>query len=200
MNVSFLLVGDRPMSRDRDEINKQFQAVDGAYRAGDLAALRAALGAPSDFPNCLQPHDLGVGNYPLGYAIYWSPMDFIDELIANGADPNYPDDAGFPSLFAALSSGRRDQHDIARLLLDSGADVDQRGLNDWTPLHYAVVQRDLEGVKLLLERGADPSLKTRIDDCTSPLDDAEVMGFKAAVVLLRASPVTPHAPRREGKT
>ncbi|MDH3236230.1 MAG: ankyrin repeat domain-containing protein, partial [Alphaproteobacteria bacterium] len=148
---------------------------------------------PPDFPNCLQPHALGVGDYPLEYAIYWSPLDFIDELIANGAEPDYPDDAGFPSLIAALSSGRRDQHDVVRLLLDSGADVDQRGLNDWTALHYAVAQRDLDGVKLLLERGADPSLKTRIDDCTSPLEDAEAMGFEAAAVLLRA----PHLPGRE---
>ena len=200
MNLSVLLVGDRPMSRDRDEINKQFQAVDGAYRAGDLAALRIALGDPPGFPSCRQPHELGVSDYPLEYAIYWSPLAFIEELIANRADPNYPDDAGFPSLIAALSSGRRDQHDILRLLLDSCADVDQRGFNDWTALHYAVVQRDLDGVRLLLERGADPSLKTRIDDCTSPLEDAEAMGFEAAAALLRASLGTAHARGRKGET
>ena len=188
------------MTRDRGEINKQFQAVDGAYRAGDLAALRAALGDPPGFPNCLQPHNLAVGDYPLEYAIYWSPLAFIETLIAAGADPNYPDQSGFPSLIAALSSGRRDQHDIARLLIDGGADVDQRGLNDWTALHYAVVQRDLEGVKLLLDRGADPSIKTRIDDCTSPLEDAEAMGFEAAAALLRASLGTPIAPGQGGET
>ena len=191
-----MLVSDRPMSRDRDEIHKQFQAVDGAYRAGDLAALRSALGDPPDFPNCLQRHDLGVADYPLEYAIYWSPLAFIEELIANGANPNYPDAAGFPSLIAALSSGRRDQRDIARLLLDSGADVDQRGFNDWTALHYAVVQRDLKAVEILLAHGADPSLKTRIDDCTSPLDDAEAMGFKAAAALLRASLQASRSPER----
>jgi hypothetical protein len=27
---------------------------------------------------------------------------------------------------------------------ENGADVGQRGVNDWTPLHYAIVERDLE--------------------------------------------------------
>jgi ankyrin repeat protein len=176
------------MTRDRAEINRQFEAVDGAYRAGNLAALRLALGNPNDFPNSLQPSDLGVGDYPLEYAIYWSPLSFIESIIAIGADPDYPDRFGFPSLIAALSSGRPDRHDIVRLLLESGADVDQRGLNDWTALHYAVVQRDLRAVEMLLAHGADPLLRTRIDDGTSPLEDAEAIGFEEAAALLYSVP------------
>ena len=96
------------MTRDRGEIHRQFTAVDEAYKAGDLAALRTALGNPPDFPNCIQPFELAVGDYPLEYAIYWSPLRFIETLLALGADPNTPDPAGFPSLIAALTSGRRD--------------------------------------------------------------------------------------------
>ncbi len=73
------------------------------------------------------------------------------------------------------------------MLLDKGADVAQRGLNDWTPLHYAVNQRDLKAVRLLLAHRADPSLTTGIDDYTTPLEDAEACGFAEAVVLLRAA-------------
>lgn len=108
------------MARDRHEIATHFAAVDQAYRSGDLACLREALGNPPDFPNCCQPLDLGVGDHPLGYAIYWSPIAFIAELLELGADPNYPDPAGFPSLIAALSSGRPDLHDILRLLIERG--------------------------------------------------------------------------------
>jgi len=176
------------MTQDRRRIAAQFAVVDQAYRLGDLARLREALGDPSDFPNCRQRPDLGVADHPLEYAIYWSPFVFIEELLAAGADPNYPDPAGFPSLIAVLSSGRPDLHDILRLLIERGADVDQRGLNDWTALHYAVNQRDLDGVMILLENGADPGVKTRIDDCTSPLEDAERMGFTKAVELLRQRP------------
>lgn len=174
------------MTRDRREIAIQFAAVDQAYRSGDLARLREALGNPPDFPNCVQPLDLGVGDHPLEYAIYWSPIACIEELLELGADPNYPDPAGFPSLIAALSSGRPDLHDILRLLIGRGADVAQRGLNDWTPLHYAVNQRDLDSVMILLESGADPNARTQIDDCTSPLEDAECMGFAKAVDLIRS--------------
>jgi len=176
--------GVAKMTRDHCEIHQQFKAVDAAYCTGDLEALRAALGNPPDFPNCIQPSELALGEYPLEYAIYWSPLCLIDELIAIGANPNYPDH-GFPSLIAALSSGRSDQHELMRLLIKSGANVNQRGLNDWTALHYAVVLRDLEGVRILLAHGANPTLRTRIDDCTSPLEDAETMGFTSAVEMLR---------------
>jgi ankyrin repeat protein len=175
------------MTRDRCEIFRQFTAVDEAYKAGDLEALRQALGDPPDFPNCLQPFELAVGDYPLEYAIYWTPLSFIETLLALGADPNYPDPAGFPSLIAALTSGRRDSHEVLGLLLHKGADLGQRGLNDWTPLHCAVYQRDLGALKLMLDHGADPALKTRIDDITTALEDAEAIGFAEAVELLRAA-------------
>lgn len=175
------------MTPERREIYRRHKAAHAAYCAGDAAALRAALDNPPDFPNCRQPFELAVGDHPLEYAIYWSPLAFIAELIGLGADVNYDDPAGFPPLIAALSSGRPDKHKIVRLLLDNGADVDQRGINDWAPLHYAVVERDAEAVTMLLAHGADPDLKTRIDDCTSPLKDAEAAGFTAGVELMRAA-------------
>jgi ankyrin repeat protein len=157
------------MSRDRCEIYRQYKRADDAYRAGDLSALREALDNPPDFPNCRQPFDLALGEYPLEYAIHWSPLAFIEELIGAGADPNYEDHAGFPSLIAALSSRRPDRNEILKLLLENGADVGQRGVNDWTPLHYAVVERDLEAVRILLAYNVDPNLRTRIVECTSPM-------------------------------
>jgi uncharacterized protein len=173
------------MSKSRAAFHRQLKAVDHAYRMGNLAGLRAALGNPADFPNCVQPLELGVGRYPLEYAIYWSPLPFIIELLEAGADARYPDDAGFPSLIAALSTDRPNRLAVLTLLLDNGADVGQRGINDWTPLHYAVVQRDLPAVELLLEYGADPVARTRIDDCTTPLEDAEATGFADAAALMR---------------
>lgn len=161
------------MTRDRCDIYKQHKAVDAAYRSGDMDALVEALDHPDGFPNCLQPFELAVGDYPLEYAIYWSPLAFIEELISMGADVNYPDQAGFPSLIATLTSGRPDLHDILKLLINHGADVNQRGTNDWTPLHCAVNQRDETSIRILLDNGANPSLRTRIDDYTTPLDEAK---------------------------
>ena len=174
------------MSDEELERLRRCAVIDAAYRAGDLDALREAMGNPPDFPNCRHPVALPVGDYPLEYAIYWSPLAFVERLLELGADPNYEADNGFPSLIAALSSGRKDGQRLLSLLLDRGAHLDQRGVNDWTALHFATALRDLEAVRLLLERGADPDLRTRIDDCTSALEDAEAAGFDEAVALMRA--------------
>ena len=170
---------------NRCEIYRRHKAAHEAYVSGDLEALRDALGHPPDFPNCRQPFDMAVGDQPLEYAIYWSPAGFVAELLRLGADPNYPDPAGFPPLIAAVSAHRADKNEILKLLLEQGADTAQRGINDWTPLHFAVAERDIGAVKLLLAHGADPDLKTRIDDYTSALEDAEAAGFAEAVALMR---------------
>jgi hypothetical protein len=39
--------------------------------------------------------------------------------------------------------------------------TDQRGLNDYSPLHMAVSERNLPALKLFFEAGADPYLRTR---------------------------------------
>ena len=154
-----------------------------AYRRGDLEALKTLLGDPPDFPNCRGP--VGTGEIVLEYAIYHSPFSFVRTLLELGADPNYGDHAGFPSLIAALSTDRADRYEIIELLLSFGADLGQRGLNDWTPLHYAAANDDLEGIKLLLVRGADPTARTRIDDCSTPLEEALRLGRTHAARLLR---------------
>ena len=141
------------------------------------------LGDPPDFPNCGGP--AGIGEIILEYAIYHSPLPFIRSLLAQGADPDYRTHAGFPSLIAALSSARPDRYEIVRLLLAFGADIQARGLNDWTPLHHAAAHDDLEGIQLLLAHGADPTARTRIDALATPLEEAEHLGRTAAARLLR---------------
>lgn len=173
------------MPAPSSETARRAITIDAAYRAGDLVALKQALGDPPDFPNNRQPHELGLGDFPLEYAIYWSPLAFIETLIALGAEVNYISDAGFPALIAVLSTDRNDRWDILSLLLEQGADPNQRGFNDWTPLHYAVNGKDLDGVRVLLSHGADPGLSTRIDDCATALEDAQAASFDEAVALMR---------------
>jgi ankyrin repeat protein len=155
----------------------RLRRIDEAFAAGDIAALRAAVDDPPGFPNNVMP--LAVGPI-LTYAIYWSPLRFIEELLAIGADPNGHDNDGFPPLIAALckthpqpgSRPRDDVVDVMARLLDAGADPNQRGINDWTALHMAVAETNVDAVRLLLARGADRELRTRIDDCDTPLEMA----------------------------
>jgi ankyrin repeat protein len=154
-----------------------------AYKRGDLNALKSLLGNPPDFPNCRGP--IAVGRIVLEYAIYNSPLSFVRTLLDLGADPNYPDDAGFPSLIAALSTKRPERYEIVELLLSFGACVQQRGTSDYTPLHYAAADNDVRMVELLLAHGADPSARTRIDDLATPIEEAENRKATEAVQILK---------------
>ena len=173
---------------------EKFKRIDNAFRVGDLAALRAAVDDPESVPNGPMPHTIGSG---LEYAIYHSPTPFIRTLLEIGAYPNPVDHSGFPPLIAALSCsrsqrgspGRPDVAAIIEMLLSFRVDPNQRGLNDYTPLHMAVSEHNLPAVELLLKSGADPRLRTRIDDCETPREMAEKMGFRDIVELLAAQEV-----------
>lgn len=160
---------------------EQFRKIDEAFRAGNLELLRAAVDDPAIVPN--GPMPLAIGPC-LTYAIYHSPVSFIRSLLEIGADPNPEDHAGFPPLIAALSSGqagagaspRSDVIQILELLLEFGADPNQRGINDYTALHMAVAVRNLDAIRCLSRAGADARLRTRIDDCETAGEMARAAG------------------------
>jgi uncharacterized protein len=168
---------------------RTFQRIDNAFRRGDLDALRGAVDDPALVPNGPMPHTIGSC---LVYAIYHSPIAFIRTLLEIGADPNAPVDDGFPPLIAALcctrnepgTNRRTDVDEILRLLLSFGIDPNQRGINDYTPLHMAVAERNALAVQILLDGGADPELRTRIDEYETPLEMASSAGLTEIAAML----------------
>jgi uncharacterized protein len=175
---------------------RKFQRIDDAFKRGDLEALRAAVDDPALVPNGRMLNTIGPC---LVYAIYHSPLPFIRTLLEIGADPNASVDDGFPPLIAALTctrdepgaNTRSDVDEILRLLLSFGTDPNQRGINDYTPLHMAVAERNALAVQILLDGGADPELRTRIDDCETPLEMAHAAGLDgiAAMLARKGQPV-----------
>lgn len=155
--------------------------IHNAFKENNFEQLSNLLGDRQEFPNC---HLEGFGHL-LEYAIYHSSLSFIQEILETGADPNYQDHAGFPSIIAALSSERVEREDMVDLLLSYGADINQRGINDWTPLHWAAAYDDVKLIEFLFEKGADPTLRTDIDDKATPLEEAEILGCKASVKILK---------------
>jgi ankyrin repeat protein len=162
-----------------------------AFCRGDLDVLRALVDDAASIPNGPLPAAFGTC---LVYAIYHSPLAFVRTLLQMGADPDAPADDGFPPLIAAIVSGREypsthardDLPDLLRLLLAFGADPNQRGHNDYTALHTAVAERNADAVRILLAAGADPGLRTRIDDCETPLEMARAVGLAEITAIFEA--------------
>jgi hypothetical protein len=184
---------------------EKLRRIDDAFRRGDLDALRAAVDDPSAIPNGRIADAVGSC---LVYAIYHSPLAFVRTLLEAGANPNAPADDGFPSLIAALSCSRgvtgaahrADVAGIVRLLLAFGADPNQRGVHDYTALHMAVAERNALAVQLLLDGGADPERRTRIDECHSPLQMARAAGLEGIAAILARRGQPEHRRLRSGLT
>lgn len=119
---------------------------------------------------------------------------FVKRLLAE--DPQRIWDHGahnFPPLwFAAIGGARPDQKpenptdplEVAKLLLDAGADVNahKRGR---TALHLAARSGQMEMIELLLARGADVNARTRGKEIETPLAMALQGNQEAAAALLR---------------
>lgn len=79
----------------------------------------------------------------------------VENLLANGANPNLCKTTGSSPLFIA---SQQNFPDIARLLLQGGAKVDEPNGNGVTPLAVGAFRGNMMVVKHLLAAGADPLL------------------------------------------
>ena len=83
-------------------------------------------------------------------------LEKIEVMIKSGlVDLKAKDEDGWTPLHVA---SRRNRIEIAKLLIDRGADVEAK-VDGWTPLHLASYWNRIETAKLLLERGADVNAK-----------------------------------------
>jgi len=93
---------------------------------------------------------------PLMLASLKGFFEICQQLIAADADVNKP---GWAPLHYAASQARLE---VIQLLLDHSAYIDAESPNGTTPLMMAAQYGTPEAVKLLLEAGADPSLKNAL--------------------------------------
>lgn len=119
------------------------------------------------------------GRTILAQAIDHGSVAAIQLLLDVGADPNYETWDGFPALYSAVDRDTcPDQHEIIQLLAAAGVDLHTRGINDWTPLHLAAVNGRKDLVELLVELGADLTVRTRIDDYATPAEEVRLLGIE----------------------
>lgn len=128
-------------------------SLDEAIRAGDVAAVRVALGDSTDVDR------RGVDGFtPLMVAAGLGQTLLVELLLTAGADLLAVEPRmGATVLHKAAQSGNPD---VIRLLLDCGAFVDQQSpVLGNTPLMDAVLHKHEGAVQLLLDRGARTGIR-----------------------------------------
>lgn len=110
------------------------------------------------------------GFTPLGLAAFFGHAETVAALLAAGADVNLTSSESMkmPPLGSAMAVQRSD---IARILIEHGANVNAKAVNDLTALHTAAARGDLESAKLLLDHDAD--INAASTDGKTPLAYAE---------------------------
>jgi ankyrin repeat protein len=142
-------------------------------------------------------------------------VEIVRLLLKKNADPNIEDQTGWTALMKAVYQGNTDcvgalaarsrqevnrglliaaltgRKEIAKILLDNGAEVDSRADDGRTPLMLAASKGDNDLVSFLLKAGADPTLADKSGATASSL--AMAKGYKEVADHLRQAPAPPGA-------
>lgn len=109
-----------------------------------MAAVLLAAGANANAT-------LDSGETMLMRAAWTGNMEVVKSLLAHGADVN-ANQAGQTALMWAISE---EHPDIARVLVENGADIQARSSSGFTPLMFAARVGDIETARLLVTAGAN---------------------------------------------
>ena len=138
-------------------------------------------------------NDLTTGNSPLGWSAYGHQPASATILFQHGAiadRPPYDACAWGPATFVSAT-------DVARLLLEHGANPNWQDDAGNAPMHRVITSRlvvdPANFVQLLLDSGADPSLKNH--EGRTPFDEAEAL-HQAGKDAETYFPVRPKGPKQ----
>jgi ankyrin repeat protein len=151
------------------------------------------------------------GATALWFAADGNQLDIVKALLKANADPNIQDHTGWSALMRAVYQGnskcveaiaeksRQEVNrglliaaatghtDVAKVLMDYGAEVDSRAEDGSTALMIAASRGNADLVALLLKAGADPALADKSGSTAPAIADAK--GFNDLAEALRRAPV-----------
>ena len=134
------------------------------------------------FPTFIHRRDIFGDNYTiLHIAVQVGPLATVEFFLSRGADVDAMTPDQTTSLMIACLQENVDMA-IVEALLDNGADIDHQNIDRNTALHWAVMNDDLNLVKLLISRGADISIEDYKH--RTPLELAREMRCKSVVDYL----------------
>lgn len=114
---------------------------------------------------CLVEHGADVnaisdsGSTPVRSACFMTHLDIVSFLVDNGADILRPNYNGGTCLINSVQSVQ-----LCLFLLQHGASVNTRDIQNKTALHYSIQEHRFETTKLLLDHGANPHLRSKYND------------------------------------
>jgi ankyrin repeat protein len=152
---------------------------------GDFDRVRALLDAEPARVNTVSPD----GFSPVGYSAFFGHLALLRELIRRGGEVNAASRNAMrvcPLHSAAAHSDQTKAVDLARAVLEAGAEPNARQQGGFTPLHAAVLNQNRELVQLLLRHGADSTLAN--EKTATPIDLArEAANPELLTMLERAA-------------
>lgn len=125
-----------------------------AIREKDGAKVMEFLGKPGS--TIINTRDVSTSQTALHIVTARRDTQWIDFLIAKGANPNLTDGEGSTPLMIATQLRFVEG---AQILLNRGALVDKTNSSGETPLIRAVHLNDLPMIRLLISKGANPNKK-----------------------------------------
>lgn len=145
--------------RQGDELKlRHLLQTTGDLSVKDAALHVAVLAGRQRILNILLHEDVDIeakdnaGRTPLSLAVEHSSVEIVESLLQNRADPNNNPHNDIGCLNQAVIKRR---HDVLQLLLENGADVNERDGIGWYPLFLACT--DYQSASILLSAGADPA-------------------------------------------
>jgi ankyrin repeat protein len=147
--------GLSPLVRATYRGNREIARLLPPLDAWDRLVTGESEGLPS--PDAWSPD----GFTPLHLAVFARNPAAARALIDAGADLNAISSASFAQVTPLGTAAAFDVNDVARLLLERGADPNATADHGSTPLHAAAANGNRELVQLLLEHGASPDARNR---------------------------------------
>lgn len=159
------------------DLNKDDKSIANPYDNLDNMLYEAAV--KGDFENVRRYIDMGANINSVdssGSTIIYrmsllkdlsmDRMNCLNYLLLKGADANKENYNGYTPLTAHLSSNLFNKEFLDRLV-QNNAEVNSPDFDGDTPLHFAVMNNNLEAVEYLLENGANTNVKNK--DGITPL-------------------------------